>query len=308
MQRGYAFSVSSPTWSLKLANAPVSWGVDYADHPNNPPWQLVMSQIAEAGFNYSELGPYGYYPPDHRLLTQELKQRNLRVVAGFTFQPLHDPGSEKTILEITDRTCALLSSLGARYLVLIDHISEERMATAGVKDGAVPLDATRLRSMIELIQRVAGIAQHHGVMPVLHQHAGCYLEFEDELEQALSALDPELVGLCVDTGHMAYAGIDAVQFYERHYARVKYFHFKDINPVVHCRVLENRIPFLEAVSQRIFCPLGKGVTDWHALRDALSRKKFEGYATIEQDVDPTNPSDPLTDARSSLNYLRCIGF
>lgn len=302
------FPVQPPTWSLKLANAPVSWGVDYADHPKNAPWQQVMSQIAEAGFNYTELGPYGYYPPDRELLARELKQRNLAVVAGFIFQPLHEPDSGKKIIEIADRTSALLSTLGARYLVLIDHISEERMSTAGIKDAAVPLDSGRLRFMIELIQRVAATAREYGVMPVLHQHAGCYVEFEDELEHVLSALDPDLVGICVDTGHMAYAGIDAVKFYERHHARVKYFHFKDINPVVHRRILENRIPFLEAVSQHIFCPLGKGVTDWQTLRDALSRKKFEGYATIEQDVDPTNPSDPLTDARSSLNYLRSIGF
>ncbi|MBV9877290.1 MAG: TIM barrel protein [Verrucomicrobia bacterium] len=267
-----------------------------------------MSQIAEAGFNYTELGPYGYYPPDRELLDQELQRRNLAVVAGFLFQPLHEPDSEKKILEMADQTSALLSTLGARFLVLIDHISEERMSTAGIKDAAVRLDSERLRFMIELIRRVAAIARRYGVMPVLHQHAGCYLEFEDELEEVLSALDPGLVGICVDTGHMAYAGIDAVRFYERHHARVKYLHFKDINPVVHRRVVENRIPFLEAVSQRIFCPLGKGVTDWRALRDALSQKKFDGYATIEQDVDPTDPSDPLTDARSSLNYLRSIGF
>jgi inosose dehydratase len=267
-----------------------------------------MSQIAEAGFNYTELGPYGYYPPDRRLLVQELKQRNLSVVAGFLFQYLHEPDSEKQILEIADRTSALLSSLGARFLVLIDHISEERMSTAGIKSAAAPLDSRRLRFMIDLIQRVADVARDYGVTPVLHQHAGCYLEFEDELDHVLSAVDPNQVGICVDTGHMAYAGIDAVKFYERHHARVKYFHFKDVNPVVHRRILENKIPFLEAVSQGIFCPLGKGVTDWRALRDALSRQRFDGYATIEQDVDPSKPSDPLSDARSSLNYLCSIGF
>jgi inosose dehydratase len=299
--------VHSQPWSLKLANAPVSWGVDYPDHPKNPPWQSVMSQIAQAGFQYTELGPYGYYPPDPVVLSQELKRHNLSVIAGFVFQPLHEPELEKQVIEIADRTCALVSALGGHRLVLIDHISEQRMATAGNKKAAVPLDSPRRRFMIDLIQQVGHIAGGYGIVPVLHQHAGCYLEFEDEFEQVLSELDPQQVGICIDTGHMAYAGIDAVSFYSRHRDRVKYFHFKDINPTVHHRVLENRVPFLEAVSQHIFCPLGEGVTDWRALRNALCQNQFEGYATIEQDVDPGG-SDPLSDARSSLEYLRSIGF
>jgi inosose dehydratase len=181
------------------------------------------------------------------------------------------------------------------------------MSTAGNKKAAVPLDSVRRRFMIDLIRQVGRIAGAYGIVPVLHQHTGCYLEFEDEFEQVLAELDPQQVGICIDTGHMAYAGIDAVSFYLRHHDRVKYFHFKDINPTVHDRVLENRVPFLEAVSQHIFCPLGKGVTDWRALRNALCQNQFEGYATIEQDIDPGG-SDPLSDARSSLEYLRSIGF
>jgi len=267
-----------------------------------------MSQIAQAGFHYTELGPYGYYPPDPVLLTHELQRHHLSVIAGFVFQPLHEPDLKKQVVEIADRTCALVSALGGHQLVLIDHVSDERMSTAGIKSAAVPLDSARLSFMIDLIRQLATIAQGHGVMPLLHQHAGCYLEFEEEVERVLSELDPEQVGICIDTGHMAYAGIDAVKFYERYHERVKYFHFKDINPTIHRRALQTKTRFLEAVSQHIFCPLGEGVTDWPALREALSRHQFEGYATIEQDVDPSNPSDPLTDARLSLNYLYSIGF
>jgi inosose dehydratase len=300
--------VQAPPWSLKLANAPVSWGVDYADHPQNPPWQLVMSQIAGAGFKFTELGPHGYYPTDPAVLSRELDQRGLSVIAGFIFQSLHEPAQEKQVLEIADRTCALLSSVGARHLVLIDHISEERMLTAGNQSAAIPLDSSRQRFMIDLIRRLGDTAKGYGIVPVLHQHAGCYIEFEGEFEQVLSELDPEQIGICIDTGHMAYAGIDAVKFYERHHERVKYFHLKDIDPTVHRRVLQTGIPFLEAVSQHIFCPLGKGVTDWQALRKALSQHSYGGYATIEQDVDAGNPSDPLSDACSSLHHLRSIGF
>ena len=40
---------------IKLATAPVSWGVDHMGRPDPPPWSIVFDQIAEAGFRYTEL-------------------------------------------------------------------------------------------------------------------------------------------------------------------------------------------------------------------------------------------------------------
>ncbi len=202
--------------TIKLANAPVSWGVDYEDDPGNPPWQKVMSEIAEAGYRYTELGPYGYYPTDPERLRHEFKSRSLTVTAGFVFQMLHEPAKADAVLEVATRTVKLLAAVGGRYLVTIDHLSDERMATAGRADLRKRLDKARFRHMIGLIDRIADMALEHGVTPVLHQHAGCYIELEDEIEQVADALDPAKVGLCIDTGHMAYAGIDPVAFYRRH--------------------------------------------------------------------------------------------
>ena len=48
--------------TINIANAPCSWGVDYADDINNPDWKNVFKQIAEAGYSYCEIGPYGFLP------------------------------------------------------------------------------------------------------------------------------------------------------------------------------------------------------------------------------------------------------
>lgn len=293
---------------VRLANAPVSWGVDYADDPKNPPWQKVMDEIAEAGYCHTELGPYGFYPTDPTVLSKEFEKRTLSVEAGFVFQVLHDPSKAEAVLENATRTVELLAAVGGRYLVTIDHISEERMATAGRRDLAVKLDEPRLEYMIGLIDRIADIALAKGVKPVIHQHAGCYIEYEDEIETVLKRLDPERVGLCVDTGHMAYAGIDPVAFYERHANRVFYFHFKDIDRRVHERALAENIPFLAAIEQKIFCPMGSGVVDWRKLAKSLKSHGYAGAANIEQDIDPTLSFDPLGDARKSLAYLKSVGI
>lgn len=294
--------------SIKLANAPVSWGVDYADDPKNPAWPSVMSEIAEAGYGYTELGPYGYYPTDRSQLSSEFARRGLKVVAGFVFQPLHDPASAEKVLAVAKSTIELLSAVGGDRLVTIDHISEQRMATAGRADLAERLDEPRFRHMIDLIDRIADTALSYGVTPVIHQHAGCYIEFEDELDRVLEALDPAKVGICIDTGHMAYAGIDPVAYYRSHAQRTKYFHFKDIDRDVHRKVLAEKVPFLDAVAQKVFCPMGSGVVDWPALAAAVNENGYSGAATVEQDIDPTVSLAPMSDAKASLAYLRSVGF
>jgi inosose dehydratase len=294
--------------AIRLANAPVSWGVDYADDPKNPPWDRVMTEIAEAGYRCTELGPYGYYPTDPILLRSEFEARGLTVVAGFVFQILHDPAKAEEVMDVARRTVDLLAAVGGRHLVTIDHISPERMDSAGRRDLAARLDPGRYAHMVSLIDRIADMALERGVTPVIHQHAGCYIEFEDELERLLNDLDPAKVGICIDTGHMTYAGIDPVAFFERHATRVSYFHFKDIDPKVHQRVLRDRTPFLDAVAGQVFAPMGRGVVDWPALSEAMRRHGYDGAATIEQDIDPTVSLSPIEDARASLAYLRSVGF
>lgn len=293
---------------IKLANAPVSWGVDYADDPHNPSWAAVMNEIAGAGYRFTELGPYGYYPTKPERLREEFAKRDLEVVAAFVFQPLHDPDLAEDVLGVVRRTVELLAAVGGDRLVTIDHISPERMATAGCADVAKRLDKDRFAKMTGLIERIADTALAHGVTPVIHQHAGCYIEFEDEIEAVLAALDPDKVGLCIDTGHMAYAGIDPVKFYRAHASRTKYFHFKDIDPQVHRRVVSERIPFLDAVAMDVFCPMGRGVVDWAALGAAMHDEGYRGAATVEQDIDPTVSFEPKRNAEESLAYLRSLGF
>lgn len=293
---------------MRIGNAPVSWGVDYADAPGNPPWAQVMDEIALAGYRATELGPLGYYPTDPGQLAAEFAKRELEVTAGFVFQPLHDPTQREEVLAVARRTLDLLGALGADVLVTIDHISEQRMAVAGRTDLAVPLPRDSFRAMVGLIDEIADMALARGVRPAVHQHAGCFIETEDEVEAVLAAIEPERLGLCVDTGHLTYAGIDAVALFRRHAARTTHMHFKEVDPAVHRKVVAEGIPFLPATAMGVFCPLGRGGFDWPAMARAMDEAGYDGAATVEQDVDPAVGPSPLADARESLAFLRASGF
>jgi inosose dehydratase len=295
--------------SIAVANGPVSWGVYYDGDPTNIPWPRYLDEVAAAGFRHTELGPVGYLPEDEEKLRDELAKRNLRLVGGFIFESLHDPRERERLVAHTHRTCRILAGQKARHYVIIDNLPEERAKTAGRSDAAPRLSPDQWKAFMATIVDLARIARDdYGLVPVLHQHTGGYLEFADEVDAALNDLPDDLVGICIDTGHLSYAGIDPIALYERIAPRVRYFHFKNIDRAAHARALAEKRDLFSAISIGVFCPLGQGVVDFTRLKASLDAHGYDGFACIEQDSDPRTGAKPADDAASSLGYLRKIGM
>lgn len=291
--------------SYRIGNAPVSWGVENGDDPRNPPWETVLDETVAAGYAGTELGPLGYMPVDEGRLREALDQRGLTLTAAVLFQPFHDLRARSQVLDNARVTASLISSLGARHLVLIDRVSDARSATAGRAHEAQRLDGTGWADMVATITQICRMARDDfGLVTSIHAHAACYIEFEAELERLLADIAPDLLSLCVDTGHSLYAGFDPVALTRRHGDRVAYVHVKDLDPAVHRRVIADKIGFYDACAQSVFCPLGQGSVDFGAFRQALAEIGFDGWLTVEQDCDPQGGGNPLADARRSLDFLR----
>ncbi len=292
---------------LRVANGPVSWGVDLPNKPGAPLWEDVFTEIGEAGYRWCELGPVGYLPDDDGRVRAELDARGLGVAGSYIFEPMHDRDRHGEIADITHLTCGRIAALGGGYLVVIDMVSEQRGATAGRSGAAPRLDGQAYQGLLSGLRLVAGIAIEHGLTPVLHPHVGSYIEFEDEIERVLTDTADDGLQLCIDTGHFAYAGVEPVRFLAEHRGRTRYMHFKDIDPVVHQKVVGDAIAFFDAVSLGVFCPVGQGIVDFSALAAELA-DGFDGPGTIEQDRDFRSPTTPLEDAKASLDYLRGLGL
>jgi inosose dehydratase len=294
---------------LRLATGPVSWGVDFADDPHNPPWAEVLDGIAASGLRWTELGPVGYLPEQSERLLAELGARGLRVAGSFVFQPLHDPAQRASILDVARRTCALIAAAEGSHLVILDCPCEARAATAGREADAPRLDARGWEAFATTTLAVAQLARdEYGLRPVFHPHAGTYVEFADEIERLARELDAGLLGLCVDTGHCAYAGVDPAALIAEHGARVSYLHFKDVDGAVLADVRAQHLDFWTAIEREAFCPLGRGLVDFAAVRRQLDAIDFDGWATIEQDRRPGASSSPLADLRASIAFLAGAGL
>ncbi len=295
--------------SIRIGNAPCSWGVEFANDPRNPAWRSVLSDCAQAGYKGIELGPVGFMPEDPAVLADALAEHDLSLIGGVVFRAFHDPAAWDDVMDGAQRTCKALTAHGARHLVLIDSISPRRAPTAGRAAEAEQMDKAEWTAFRDRIATVAKLgAEEYGLTVGIHAHAAGFIDFEPELERLLDEVDPALLKICFDTGHHSYAGFDPVAFMKRHIGRISYMHFKDIDPKVKAAAIADRTGFYDACGQGIFCNLGQGDVDFPAVRQILLDAGFEGWCTVEQDCDPTLDVHPVDDARANRAYLASIGF
>ena len=294
--------------TIRIGNAPCSWGIEFASDPAYPTWKSVLKQCADAGYKGIELGPVGFMPEDPVELGEGLAEHDLELIGGVVFRPYHDPNAWGDVLDGTVRTCKALAAHGAQHLVLIDSISPRRAPTAGRAGEAEKMDKAEWTAYRDRIKESAKIGVDHGLTVGIHAHAAGFMDFEPELERLLDEVDDSILKICFDTGHHSYAGFDPVAFMKRHMDRISYIHFKDIDPVVKADVVAKRTDFYTACGQGIFCNLGQGDVDFAAVRQVLIDAGFEGWCTVEQDCDPSMPGTPMEDAKANREYLQSIGF
>ena len=294
--------------NVKIGIGPDSWGVWFPDQPNQVHWQRYLDEVVEAGYRWTEAGPYGYLPTDVRTLRKELDQRGLNLTAttvmnGHLDDPSHWPRIESDVLQAGE----MGASLGAKYLVLIDDNYIELLSGKQVADSEIDDDGWK--RLIEATNKMAEIARgHFGLTLTLHANAETHVETEEHLEKVLEQTDPALVSLCLDTGHLAYTGGDPVTFMAKHHKRIPYIHLKDVNGDLLKRVRAEKMPMVEATAMGVFCEPREGVVDFEALVGVLRDVGYKGWATVEQDIYQPPMDVPLPIAKRTRAYLREIGM
>jgi inosose dehydratase len=291
---------------VTIGSAPDNWGVWFPSDPKQIPWDRFLDEMVEAGYEWTELGPYGYLPTDLPTLRAELEKRGLKVAGTFAMGDLVNPEAWPALERQVLGAGELLAALGAKFLVLIDGTyTDER---TGAPLWPTRLDAEGWQRLVATVHKVDDIARtKFGLQMVFHPHAETRIEYEDQIEQFLRETDPR-IALCLDTGHHAYRGGDPVAFMRRHHARIPYLHIKSVDADIQRVVEAQKIPFAKAVGMEMFCELQKGAVDFMAFRDVLRDINFEGWAIVEQDMYPAPFDKPLPLAKRSRQYLREIGI
>lgn len=294
----------------RVGNAPVSWAV-YEAHLPNPPFATVLDAIAAAGYEGTELGPYGYLPTVPEDLAKELDSRHLTLGSSFVPVALENEAAREAVLAHALKVSSLLARFGVKELIVADDEDPRRTAHAGriPKDGSQGWSTVEWKVAIATLETLARrVKDEHGLSVVVHHHAGTFIETSEEIDRLLEGARPDLVNLLLDTGHAVYGGGDPVDIATRHGARVKYVHLKDADEAQLAHVRTSDIGMFEAWKRGIFCALGQGVVDFKGVYEALARRSYDGWLIVEQDVVPDASGrlqpDPTASARASRKYLR----
>ena len=295
--------------TIKVGNAPVSWGVmEIAGWGEQIAYSKVLDEIAEAGYAGTELGPYGYFPTEPKELVAELAPRELELVASFVPLPLAHPERHDDGYQETMKVAKLLAQAGAHTIVLADEMSGARMAVSGrVDEERDGMNDEQWEGAAHILNRVAEDCRKLGLSAVFHHHAGTFVETPREIARLCESTDPELLGLCLDTGHYAFGGGDPVEAVRSYGARIRHLHLKDVQPGVLESARADEIGFLEAVRRGVFCELGDGGVDLNTVIKEMTAAGYSEWAIVEQDVDTRNADvKPFESAVRSREYLRNV--
>jgi len=297
--------------TIRMANAPVSWGIyEFDGSVPKYPYTQVLDEIKSTGYDALEFGPWGYLPTDAPTLNSELHARHLALLSSFVPVKLVDPSKHDEALEHALKVGRVLAACGAHYLVLADNNGTvpELVKMAGRRKGSA-LNADEWKVVCAGVNRIAKtVREHLGLQTVFHHHCGGYVETPEETARLIDGTDPELVGLCLDTGHYHYAGGDAVQCIKDLGERVRYLHLKDCDPAVRAACIRDEADYFEATARGVFCELGKGEVDFPGVLAAMEALGYDGWAIVEQDVIVKDLDAPRQSAARNREYLRSIGY
>jgi inosose dehydratase len=299
--------------AIHIGNAPVSWGIfEFTGLAPKYTFTQVLDEMKEAGYTGTELGPWGYLPTDPARLREELDRRGIKMLSAFVPTRFADPGALRAGEEVALRTGELLHALGAKIVVLADDnvTVQNRIDRAGRIRPQDGLSTEGWKVFASGVNQVAQkINDQYGMAVAFHHHCGGFVETPQEIDRLMELTKPEIVGLCLDTGHYVFGGgsassVDAVKKYGK---RINHLHFKDCDPAVLTRVHKEELPYLEAVGAGMFCELGKGSVDFKTIADEMNKLGFEGFAVVEQDMLP-GLGTPFESAKRNRAYLRSIGL
>jgi inosose dehydratase len=298
---------------IEVANAPCSWGIlEFEKEVGPTGYERVLDEMQATGYAGTELGDWEFMPTEPGRLKEELVRRQLALVGAFVPVPLVDATAPTSHMDEVLRVARLLAAVSEEeaFVILADANGTDPVRTrhAGRIQPAHGLGHAQWQTFASGATTLArAVREVTGLRTVFHHHCAGYVETPAEVERLMSLTDPELLGLCLDTGHYRFGGGDPLAALAQYGERIWHVHFKDCDPeVAACSRIE-KWDYTESVRHGVFCELGQGEVNFPAVFEALCARHYQGWIVVEQDVLP-GLGMPKESARRNRVYLRSIGL
>ncbi len=272
------------------------------------PAEVSLAEIVEtaAEIGYKGLEGIRDFMGNVAGLRELLGNEGLALSAGYFAANWFDAAYRASELAGLRRSTEFYADAGAETVILASAGSPKRLATAGLcpderRDG---LTDYQWGYFCESLNLAADICIDEFGLPVaFKQHAGSYVETASEVEKLMTGTNPTTVRLAADSGHLFYAGIDPIEFFERNINRIGYVHFRDVDTDVFDEGMEDEMGLQEFVEAEGFTEIGAGAMDFEAIVECLNKGEYDGWVTLTQDH---SPRDAGVAAGNSLEYAESL--
>ena len=286
---------------VRLGIAPIAWtNDDMPDLGKENTFEQCVSEMALAGFTGSEVGDK--YPADTKVLKKALDLRGIQICNQWFSSFLISKPFEETEKEFI-KAADFLKEMGAKVI----GVSEQSYSIQGkmeqpVWEGKYVMNDEEWKLLAEGLNKLGKIAKDKGMTLTFHHHMGTVVQTEEEIDRFMETVDPELVFLLFDSGHLSFAGIDPEKVLKRYVNRVKHVHLKDIRKDMVKKSKNERWSFLKGVREGVFTVPGDGDVDFAPIFRILEDAGYEGWVVVEAEQDPAK-ANPLEYAKKARAYI-----
>ena len=291
--------------NIRFGIAPINWNND--DLPelgSGYSLERILSEMNQAGYEGTELG--NKFPNEVSALSELLNTFNLKLASSWhsTYFVLNEQENE---LKNVEEKVSFLKEANAE-VINIAECSGSVHSDINKSLAAKPiLSDSDWELLIDSLNIAGEICNDYGIRLAYHHHMGTCIQTNEEIKRLLKFTDPNYVNLCVDTGHLYYAGIDPVEFIENNLERIVHVHFKDVRKEEFNKYDSSSDSFLKTILSGIFTVPGDGCIDFSSIVKILQQNHYNGWIIVEAEQDP-DKADPLHYAISSRNYLNSISI
>ncbi len=276
------------------------------------PEEQVLAEIAQAGYAGAPAGPQKDKTTAETLA--HFAKYGLQPAPGYLGASYEDPTQEATILQRARAYAAFASAAGCTELYVAaggfdNYITPRGLNRRQIAGNVKPEDAmsdAEYTQFAKVLNQVGEITLAQGVKSCFHNHVGSTIETREEIDRLFALVDRDVVFMGPDTGHLAWAGADVVQFCRDYADSIKTMHVKDIDQ----RVLAEGVPaqwdYGTFSDKGIWTELGQGAVDFPTVFQILQAANFSGWIIVETDV--TQLPTPLESAIVSRHYLHSLGL
>ena len=169
------------------------------------------------------------------------------------------------------------------------------------------------------LNRLGHIAKQYGIKIGFHNHTDEYYVDEGKTlyDWLIEASDPEVTLFQVDCGWCSAAGVDPVEFINRHAGRIGAIHIKENGGVIGAKkpwprhTTEQRPPFdpeawakVKEEHDKLNCPQGTGIVDWKAVKAAVDAQYDDVIYVVEREASYNEPKDRVACLAEDIAWIK----